>query len=110
MCRDYLLNKKCSEFELNGKCSRSHSLFTLHNQRILKKLNLSTKDEEIFDKISGMIETSKSNSSEKKSVQFRQSTILDNDRDIKSISRQVKFICFNQIKISLIEIDKCHKR
>jgi hypothetical protein len=106
MCRDYLLNKKCSEFELNGKCSRSHSLFTLHNQRILKKLNLSTKDEEIFDKISGMIETSKSNSSEKKSVQFRQS----NDRDIKSISRQVKFICFNQIKISLIEIDKCHKR
>jgi len=103
MCRDYLLNKKCSEFEANGKCSRSHSLFTLHNQRILTKLKLSAKDDKTFDTISQMIRTAKSDSSEKVSSRFGQSTISDDDRDIKPTIRQVKFICFNQVKISSLK-------
>jgi len=100
MCHDYLLNNQCSEFESNGKCSHSHSLFTHHNQRILKKLNLSAKDDKTFDIISRMIRTSKSN---KVSSRFGQSTISDDDRDTKPTFRQVKFIYFNQMKISSLK-------
>jgi len=97
MCRDYLLNSKCSEFELNGKCSHSHSLFTRHNQRILeKKLKLSAADEGTFDTIAQLIRTSKSNSSEKISSRFERSLISDDDRAVVSRSKQVKFFfCFN---------------
>ncbi len=97
MCRDYLLNSKCLEFESNGKCSHSHSLFTLHNQKILeKKLKLSATDEGTFDKIAELIRTSKSISSEKVSSRFERSLISDDDPTVVSRSKQVKFFfCFN---------------
>jgi hypothetical protein len=90
MCRDYLLNNRCAEFETNGKCSHSHSLFTLHNQKILKKLKLSIKDRETFDKISRLVRTS-----ENKSSRVERSSIPDDDCRVEFRSKQVKLICFN---------------
>jgi hypothetical protein len=63
MCKNYLLNNDCSEFQLLGKCSHSHSLSTNHNEHILKKYNLSSKDEQTFQLISRLIQLSLSNSS-----------------------------------------------
>jgi hypothetical protein len=101
MCRDYLLKKKCSEFELNGKCSRSHSLFTLHNQKILEKnLKLSAKHGDTFDRVSQLIQNSKSNSSERISSR---SSYVDDDREFESSGDQVNFICYNEIRISSSE-------
>ncbi len=89
MCRDYLLNNRCSEFEANGKCSYSHSLFTRHNQEILKKLHLSAKDWKIFDKISELIRASEKQLSEGKR------SISDDDHEVEFRIKEVKFICSN---------------
>jgi len=92
MCREYLLNNRCSEFELNGKCSHSHSLFTRHNQRILdRKLKLSAEDNDTFNKISELIKNS--------SRVERSSISDDDDHSIEFRNNQVKLICFNQMKI-----------
>jgi hypothetical protein len=101
ICRDYLLKNKCSVFESNGKCSHSHSLFTRQNQKILdKKLHLSANDRDIFEKVSRLIQTSKSNSSDKPSSR---SSHIDDDREFESTDNQVKFICYNEIRISSSE-------
>ncbi|CAF0739301.1 unnamed protein product [Adineta ricciae] len=59
LCGKYILENKCSQFEINGKCSHSHSFFTLHNAKILKRqYNLSLNDENIGKKLSNLIEYS----------------------------------------------------
>jgi hypothetical protein len=88
MCYEYLLNKRCEQFESNGKCSHSHSLFTRHNQRILnKKLGLSAEDKQAFDTVAECIRKSKS--SEKKSGRFDRFSITDDDRKTELTSRMV---------------------
>ena len=92
MCYEYLLNKKCEQFESNGKCSHSHSLFTRHNQRILdKKLGLSAEDEKAFETVAECIQKSKS--SDKKSSRFGRFYITDDDRKTDFTNEMVnKFI------------------
>lgn len=92
MCRDYLLTNRCREFELNGKCTRSHSLFTLHNQKILeKRLKLSAKDENTFNTISRHIKNnSKSNSLGRIPSQTGRSSISNDDHRFELTSKQVK--------------------
>jgi len=72
MCCDYLLNSKCSQFELHGKCTHSHSFYTIHNQKVLtKKYRLSANDENIFEKVSKIIRNS---TSEETLSRFHQSS------------------------------------
>jgi hypothetical protein len=95
MCYEYLLNSACPEFDLNGKCSHSHSLFTIHNQKVLeKKLRLSAANDKTFDMIAELIRNSKSKSTEKGLSRFGRSTISDDDREAASTIRPVKLICF----------------
>ncbi len=61
LCQYYLLNKTCSEFDSSEKCSHSHSLSTYHNEKILQKYNLSSKDYRTFSLISRLIKLSLTN-------------------------------------------------
>lgn len=60
MCRDYLLTNECSQFQRTGQCTRSHSLFTRHNQRVIKEtLNISPSDTNAFEIVSKHVEQSR---------------------------------------------------
>ena len=88
MCSDYLLTMKCKTFELNGKCLHSHSLFTTHNEKILRrKYNLSADTENAFEVISDLIRKSKS--SERVSSRFEQPLTLFDDREDPLVSKQI---------------------
>jgi hypothetical protein len=83
MCREYLLTNECEIFKLRGKCFHSHSLFTQHNQKVLKHVfKLSANDEDTFDRVAKLI---------KKSVSNRSSR--SDDQDFVSSGDQVDFIC-----------------
>ncbi|CAF3354852.1 unnamed protein product [Rotaria socialis] len=81
LCHDYVLNSKCSKFDFNGKCSHSHSLFTMHNQFVLKKRrSVLINDEEAFDKIAQLLRSSKFKSSETVPYRVRQISIPDDNQ------------------------------
>ena len=95
ICHDYLLNSKCSKFDFNGKCSHSHSLFTMHNQSVLKKnCLLLIKDEKAFDKIAQLIRFSKLKSSETLPHRFRRVFISEDNQQVDLTCAEVKFILF----------------
>ncbi|CAF1139371.1 unnamed protein product [Adineta steineri] len=82
ICQDYILNNNCSQFQSLGKCSHSHSLSTDHNEKVLNKFSLSSKDEDIFKFISRLTRLSLPSSS-LPSLSSNQSKIL-----VQSINKQ----------------------
>ncbi|CAF1185528.1 unnamed protein product [Rotaria sordida] len=84
VCRDYLLNSKCLKLNLNGRCSHSHSLFTLHNRIILDRMpKLSVQNGDEFDRVAQLIRTSESNSSEMVSHSVGRLSISDDNHEIE---------------------------
>ncbi len=71
------MNRTCSEFDTSGKCSHSHSLSTHHNEKILEKYNLSSKDPRTFSLISRLIKLSLRNSSKIIVQTINKQTITD---------------------------------
>ena len=55
ICKDFLLNNNCKEFNKYGKCSHHHSLSTEHNQKVLEKFHLSSQDQQTFAFVSRLI-------------------------------------------------------
>ncbi|CAF3313561.1 unnamed protein product [Rotaria socialis] len=58
ICKNYLLNINCLQFDNSGRCLHSHSLLTKHNKNILDKLNLPSEDERTFALITHLIRIS----------------------------------------------------
>lgn len=95
MCQDYLLTKKCSEFHRTGKCIRSHSLFTQHNQRIIRDtLNISPGDRDAFETVSEYVQ---------KSRPLMRSSIRTDHRPLESSSKEVKLMDWTSLKIFSLE-------
>ncbi|CAF4053246.1 unnamed protein product [Rotaria magnacalcarata] len=58
ICKNYLLNINCLQFDNSGRCLHSHSLLTKHNKNILDELNFSSEDERTFALITHLIRIS----------------------------------------------------
>ncbi|CAF0976457.1 unnamed protein product [Rotaria sp. Silwood1] len=88
ICRDYLLNSKCSKLNSDGKCSHCHTLFTLHNRLILDNLKSVSQDEQEFDRVAKFIRDSEANSSKTVSNYAGRLSISDNSSKVASTSGQ----------------------
>ena len=58
ICKSYLLNTNCLQFDNSGRCLHSHSLLTKHNKNILEKLNLPSEDKQTFELVTHLIRIS----------------------------------------------------
>ncbi|CAF4554552.1 unnamed protein product, partial [Rotaria sp. Silwood1] len=88
ICRDYLLNSKCSKLNSDGKCSHCHTLFTVHNRLILDKFKSVSQDEQEFDRVAKFIRDSEANSSKTVSNHAGRLSISDDSSKVASTSGQ----------------------
>ncbi|CAF3452342.1 unnamed protein product [Rotaria socialis] len=99
LCHDYVLNSKCSKFDFNGKCSHSHSLFTMHNQFVLKKRRpVLINDEAAFDKIAQLLRSSKFKSSETVPYRVRQISIPYDNQQAGLTSAEMHKVPLESVK------------
>ncbi|CAF4131196.1 unnamed protein product [Rotaria sp. Silwood2] len=90
ICRDYLLNSKCSKLNLKGKCSHCHSLFTVHNRLVLDTMfQSSATDQHEFDRVAQLVRTSEPNSSKLVSHRIGRLSISDDNYETDLTSGQM---------------------
>ncbi|CAF2984539.1 unnamed protein product [Rotaria sp. Silwood2] len=90
ICRDYLLNSKCSKLNLKGKCSHCHSLFTVHNRLVLDTMfQSSAADQHEFDRVAQLVRTSEPNSSKLVSHRIGRLSISDDNYETDLTSGQM---------------------